>query len=103
MPAIRFRNRDEFREWNNDIKHIEAIISLANDENKELKQFCEAQLRSAQFWKRYALERMNDGKLREIALNCLEQTEVDIALTESTVPAFLAKMPTFLKQFQITN
>ena len=103
MPVIRFRSKQEYQEWKNVIEHFESIVSLANQENKQLRQFCATQLQTAQFWKRYAAERTNDMKLRDIAQNSLQQVEAEIKLAETAVPHFLAKMLTFLKQFQTGN
>lgn len=100
MPIMRFHNREEAQEWNNIIEHFESIMSLAAQEDKRLKEFCDAQLQTAQFWKRYAFERTNDAKLREIASSSLEQVEANITVAESAVPDFLQKMLRFLKQFQ---
>jgi flagellar motility protein MotE (MotC chaperone) len=100
MPVIRFRSKQEFQEWKNVIEHFESIVIMANQENKQLRQFCETQLKTAQFWNRYAMERTNDTKLRDIAQNSLKQVETEVRVAETTVPTFLAKMLTFLKQFQ---
>ncbi len=100
MPIIRFHNREEAQEWNNIIEHFESIMSLAIQENTKLKEFCDAQLQTAQFWKRYAFERTSDTKLREIESSRLKQVETDVTLVESVVPDFLTKMLMLLKQFQ---
>jgi hypothetical protein len=100
MAVIRFRNKEEAIEWKNVIEHFESIVALAIEQSEQLKRSYDAQLQTAQFWKRYALERTNDAKLREIAMNSLKQVELDVRLADSAVPDFLTKMFTLLKQFQ---
>ena len=103
MPAIRFRNKQEYHKWQNVIEHFESVASLATQENKHLKDSCRTQLQTAQFWKRYAMERTNDSKLRDIAQNSLKQVESEIKTADTAVPPFLSKMFMFLKQFQTGN
>jgi len=103
MPVIRFRNKQEYQQWKTVIEHFESMVSMADQENKQLKKFCETQLQTAQFWKRYATERTNDMKLRDIAQNSLKQVESEIKTADTAVPPFLSKMFMFLKQFQTGN
>lgn len=103
MPVIKFRNKEEAQEWKNVIKHFESIVELANEQSRLLKQSYDGQLQTAQFWKRYALERTSDSKLQAIALDSLKQIEIDAHLADSDIPHFLTRMSTFLKQFQSGN
>ena len=103
MAIIRFRNKEDLEEWKRVVANFESMVALANQESEILKKFCESQLQSAQFWKRYAFERTNDAKLREIAVNGLKQVEIDTVLVDSAVPTFLEKLSKYLKECQLEN
>jgi len=103
MPVIRFSSKQEYQRWKTVIGHFESMVSLADRDNEQFKQFCTTQLQTAQFWNRYAMERTNDMKLRDIAQNSLKQVETEIKLTETAVPGFLSKMLSFLRKFQTGN
>ena len=103
MPVIKFRNNEELQEWKNAIESLQSIISLADQDAKLAKQFFNARLQTAQFWKRYTVERTSDNKLRQIASNDLNQLDTDSILLESVVPDSLKKMLAFLKQYELEH
>jgi hypothetical protein len=103
MPIIKCRNKEEVQQWKNVISSFETMIQLANQESESVKLFCDSQLDMAKFWKQYAIERTNDSKLREIAINDLKQVESLVESVGSIVPDLLNKTFAFLKQLELEN
>jgi hypothetical protein len=101
MSSIRFETNADIEKWKNALKNMKNIAETAKSEKKRLKQFCDSQIENAYFWDRYARERTNDAKLKEIAAAELTRIISEVEMMNSGALSMYEKVLMYLTKIQI--
>jgi hypothetical protein len=103
MSSIRFESNDDIAKWKKAIENMGRILETAKSERRIVKKFCDSEIETAQFWARYARERTNDLKLRDIAAHDLNRVISNVEMMQGTTIDMYEKVLTYLKNIQIIN
>jgi hypothetical protein len=104
MTIMKVNSPEDLEKWKKAIAFLESLIPFVEQDEKFVRNFYSMELESAKFWKRYAFERTNDIKLREIATNDLQLVLNYETQLDSLLPVSLrGVIDLFQKEFSVTT